>query len=125
LKAVRRVIDAHLLNLDAKENVAMTNEAYKAWLDAMPIDDVRRRIERLEHKLSDLRVLERLHAERQPAGPETSAEPAGPETSAEPAGPETSAEPAGPETSAEPAGPKTSAEPAVEDASPESGSQPT
>ena len=85
----------------------MTNEAYKAWLDAMPIDDVRRRIERLEHKLSDLRVLERLHAERQPAGPETSAEPAGPEVPSEPAGPETSAEPA------------------VEDASPESGSQPT
>jgi hypothetical protein len=96
--------------------MAMTNEAYKAWLDAMPIDDVRRRIERLEHKLSDLRVLERLHAERQPAGPETSAEPAGPEVPSEPAGPEVPSEPAGPETSAEPA---------VEDASPESGSQPT
>lgn len=42
----------------------MTNESYKAWLDAMPIDDVRRRIERLERKLSDLHVLERLYAER-------------------------------------------------------------
>ncbi len=42
----------------------MTNDSYKTWLDAMPIDDVRRRIERLERKLSDLHVLERLHSER-------------------------------------------------------------
>jgi hypothetical protein len=34
----------------------------------MPIDDVHRKTERLEHKLTDLRVLERLYAERQPAG---------------------------------------------------------
>ena len=38
----------------------MAHDAYKAWLDAMPIDDVQHKIERLEHKLSDLRVLERL-----------------------------------------------------------------
>jgi len=42
----------------------MTNEAYKAWIDAMPIDDVRRRIERLEQKLADLHVLERLYTDR-------------------------------------------------------------
>jgi len=45
----------------------MTNEAYKAWIDSMPIDDVRRRIERLEHKLADLHVLERLYTDRQPS----------------------------------------------------------
>ena len=50
----------------------MANEAYKAWLDTMPIDDVHHKTERLEHKLSDLRVLERLYAERQPASPEAS-----------------------------------------------------
>jgi hypothetical protein len=44
----------------------MTNEAYKA--DAMPIDDVHESIERLEHKLSNLRIVERLYAERQPGG---------------------------------------------------------
>jgi hypothetical protein len=43
----------------------MTHESYKAWLDAMPIDDVRRRIERIERKLADLHVLERLYEERQ------------------------------------------------------------
>jgi len=42
----------------------MTSEAYKAWIDAMPIDDVRRRIERLEQKLADLHVLERLYTNR-------------------------------------------------------------
>jgi hypothetical protein len=42
----------------------MSNEALKTWLDAMPIDDVRRRIERLEAKLADLRVLERIYGER-------------------------------------------------------------
>ena len=30
----------------------------------MPIEDVRHRIERLERKLSDLQVLERLYADR-------------------------------------------------------------
>jgi hypothetical protein len=49
----------------------MTHESYKAWLDAMPIEDVRRRIERLERKLSDLQVLERLYEERQRADGET------------------------------------------------------
>jgi hypothetical protein len=43
----------------------MNNEALKSWLDAMPIDDIRRKIARLESKLADLRVLERIHAERQ------------------------------------------------------------
>ena len=42
----------------------MSNEALKAWLDAMPIEEVRRKIERLESKLADLRVLERLYTER-------------------------------------------------------------
>ena len=42
----------------------MTGEAYTAWLDAMPIDEVRERIEVLELQLSDLRVLERLFAVR-------------------------------------------------------------
>ena len=42
----------------------MHHDSYKAWIDSMPIDDVRRRIERLERKLSDLHMLERLYAER-------------------------------------------------------------
>jgi hypothetical protein len=69
---------AHHSSLDFEEKTAMTHESYKAWLDAMPIDDVRRRIERLEHKLSDLRVLERLHDEHHGGcGPESgAAEPA-------------------------------------------------
>jgi hypothetical protein len=53
----------------------MNNEALKAWVDAMRIDDVRRRIERLEAKLADLRVLERTedrHGQLEPP-----AEPAG------------------------------------------------
>jgi len=52
----------------------MNNEALKSWLDAMPIDDVRRRIERLETKLADLRVLERLYADRHGGSGETAAE---------------------------------------------------
>ena len=76
------------MNLDAEEKTSVTHEAYKAWLDAMPIDAVQRRIERLEHKLSDLRVLERLHAERQPTGPEAASESPGEETSSEPTGEE-------------------------------------
>ena len=51
-------------NFDAEETMVMTHESYKAWLDEMPIDDVRRRIERLERKLADLQVLERLYDER-------------------------------------------------------------
>jgi hypothetical protein len=31
----------------------------------MPIDDVHRRIDRLEHKLADLQALERLYSDRQ------------------------------------------------------------
>ena len=42
----------------------MNNEALKAWLDAMPIDDVRRKIAKLEAKLADLHVLERIYDER-------------------------------------------------------------
>ncbi|HEY1777498.1 MAG TPA: hypothetical protein VGG41_15170 [Solirubrobacteraceae bacterium] len=42
----------------------MRSESYKAWIDAMPIDDVRQRIERLERKLADLHVLERLYEDR-------------------------------------------------------------
>ncbi len=44
--------------------MSMSNEALKSWLDAMPIDEVRRKIERLEAKLADLRVLQRLYDER-------------------------------------------------------------
>jgi hypothetical protein len=55
----------------------MNNEALKAWLDAMPIDDVRRRIERLQTKLADLRVLERIYGDRHGAAAETAAETEG------------------------------------------------
>jgi hypothetical protein len=55
----------------------MSSEAYKSWLDAMPVDEVRHKIERLEQKLSDLRVLERLHGERHAASEST---PTGPPT---------------------------------------------
>jgi hypothetical protein len=41
----------------------MTHDSYKTWLDEMPIDDVLMRIERLERKLADLQVLERLYAD--------------------------------------------------------------
>ena len=82
----------------------MSNDAYKTWLDAMPIDDVERKIERLEHKLSDLRLLERLHAERQPTGPEAASDRTGEETWSEPAGAPASAEPISPEAPSEPAG---------------------
>jgi hypothetical protein len=54
----------------------MTDENYKAWLDTMPIDDVRRRIERLEQKLADLHVLERLYGDRHHHG-EPAPEPSG------------------------------------------------
>jgi hypothetical protein len=53
----------------------MRSESYKAWIDAMPIDDVRQKIERLERKLADLHVLERLYEDRNgatEAGPESS-----------------------------------------------------
>ena len=55
----------------------MTSDALKAWLDAMPIDDVRRKIERLEAKLADLRVLERLHEGRSGQEPQGAEEPLG------------------------------------------------
>jgi len=62
----------------------MNHEALKAWLDAMPIDEVRRKIERLEAKLADLRVLQRLYEERHgqaapPVQPEVAEAPAEPE----------------------------------------------
>lgn len=59
----------------------MPNEPYTAWLDAMPIDDIHGSIERLEHELSDLRALEKLHAQRQARG--EAAETAAPEASSE------------------------------------------
>jgi DNA polymerase-3 subunit gamma/tau len=85
----------------------------------MPIDDVRRRIERLEHKLSDMRVLERLYAEKQPAeevapDPVEAQAPSDPaETPApdEPADSLTADEPADPPASAESAEPQAPAEP--------------
>jgi hypothetical protein len=57
----------------------MTNEALKAWLEAMPIEEVQHKIERLEAKLADLRVLERLYTGRHqpPAPPEASPEGGG------------------------------------------------
>ena len=51
----------------------MNHDSYKAWIDSMPIDDVRRRIERLERKLSDLHMLERLYADRNGEGSSESA----------------------------------------------------
>ncbi len=45
----------------------MNNEALKAWLDAMRINDVRRRLERLETTLADPRVRERIEDRRGPA----------------------------------------------------------
>lgn len=51
----------------------MRSESYKAWIDAMPIDDVRQKIERLERKLADLHVLERLYEDRH-GGSETAPE---------------------------------------------------
>lgn len=42
----------------------MSGETYKTWIDSMPIDDVRSRIERLQQKLADLQVLERLYSDR-------------------------------------------------------------
>jgi uncharacterized membrane protein len=92
--------------------MAMTNGPYKAWLDAMPIDEVRRRIERLEHKLSDMRVLERLHAERQP-GVEVAPGPAEPHAALGPTEAWASAEPAGPLTVDEPADPPAAADPSA------------
>jgi hypothetical protein len=57
----------------------MNQDSYKAWIDAMPIEDVKRRTERLERKLSDLHMLARLYADRQgESAGETGAEP-GPE----------------------------------------------
>ena len=44
----------------------MTEDSLEAWLDAMPVEDVRRRIERIEQELSDLETLERLRERRQP-----------------------------------------------------------
>jgi hypothetical protein len=58
--------------------MSMNKEAFKAWLDAMPIDDVRRKIDRLETKLADLRVLDRIYSERR----ESAGEPAAGEPSA-------------------------------------------
>ena len=52
----------------------MTHESYKAWLDEMPIADVRRKINRLEKKLWDLHVLERMYDERRGGEESTAAE---------------------------------------------------
>ena len=84
----------------------MNNEALKAWLDAMPIDDVRRRIERLEAKLTDLRVLERIYEDRHgaaPAADEGAAEPAE-EPAPEAAGEAETAPPAEPSAQWQPGG---------------------
>jgi hypothetical protein len=56
-----------------RERNAMTHESYKAWLDEMPIADVRRRIDRLEKKLWDLHVLERIYDERHNGGEDSAA----------------------------------------------------
>ena len=55
----------------------MNNETLKAWLDAMRINDVRRRIERLESTLADPRVLEHIEEDRRGSAAEPPAEPAG------------------------------------------------
>ena len=74
------IVSCHQSNSHAEE-ITMTHESYKAWLDEMPIDDVRRRIERLERKLEDLHMLERLYDERH--GGEADAEAAAGEESEE------------------------------------------
>ena len=74
----------------------MTNEAYKAWLDAMPIDDVHESIERLEHKLSNLRIVERLYTERLPGG-EAATESSDAGTMSEPETPSEPYSPGGPD----------------------------
>lgn len=56
----------HTNPLSEKEGQAMTEDSLEAWLDAMPVEDVRRRIERIEQELSDLETLERLRERRQP-----------------------------------------------------------
>ena len=53
----------------------MNNKALKAWLDAVRIDDVRRRIERIERTRADPRLAERLEDRGGPAA-EPPAEPA-------------------------------------------------
>jgi hypothetical protein len=100
----------------------MTTVSYKAWLEAMPIDDVRRRIERLERKLADMRALERLYAESQPdeevapapadSDSPAAGEPADPPAADEPAVPQTSAEPTDSPSADEPADPPAADEPA-------------
>ena len=52
----------------------MSSETYKAWLDSMPIGDVRSRIERLQQKLADLQVLERLYSDRHDGAEEVHAD---------------------------------------------------
>jgi hypothetical protein len=42
----------------------------------MPIDGVRQKIERIEHKLADLRLLVRLYEERHPSESDGPTEPA-------------------------------------------------
>ena len=54
----------------------MDKKALKAWLEAIRIDDVRRRIERLETMLADPLVFERIEECRDPAG-DSPAKPAG------------------------------------------------
>jgi hypothetical protein len=41
----------------------------KVWLEAMPIDEVRRRIEGLERRLSKLQALERIYSDHLHRGP--------------------------------------------------------
>ena len=103
---------AHL-DPDAEEMRAVTSEALKAWLDAMPIDDVQHKIEHLESKLSDVRTLARLYADRQPTSPAAAAESVAEQLASEPA----SAQPSAEQTTADEA-----RETTVEDASPEADS---
>ena len=73
----------------------MNNGPLKAWLDAMPIDDVRRRIERLEVKLADLRVLERVYEDRHGPAAEPAPEPAAEAETDPPAEPSAEWQPGG------------------------------
>jgi hypothetical protein len=57
----------------------MSNDALKAWLDSMPIDEVRHKVERLEAKLADLRMLERLYEERHGAAAPEQPQPGWPQ----------------------------------------------
>jgi hypothetical protein len=51
----------------------MADDSLKAWLEAMPIEEVRRKIETLERRLGKLKALERVYSDHMRGGPERDA----------------------------------------------------